>query len=46
MKKVVKMANGLNDEEILYMTLFLIEHKDKFNSIQESIGQKFKSEIG
>ena len=46
MKKVVKMANGLNDEEILYMTLFLIEHKDKFNSIQEGIGQKFKSEIG
>lgn len=46
MKKVVKMANGLNDDEILYMTLFLIEHKDKFNSIQEGIGQKFKSEIG
>lgn len=46
MKRVVKMANALNDEEILYMTSFLIEHKDKFNSIQEGIGQKFKSEIG
>ena len=45
MKKVVKMANGLKDDEILYMTLFLIEHKDKFNSIQEGIGQKFKPEI-
>ena len=46
MKKVVKMANDLSDDEILYMTLFLIEHKDKFNSVQEGIGQKFKSEIG
>lgn len=45
MKKVVKMANGLSNDDILYMTLFFIEHKDKFNSIQENIDQKLKSEI-
>ena len=45
MKKVVKMTNGLDENEILYMTLFIIENKDKLNSIQEGIDQKFKPEI-
>lgn len=45
MKKVVKMANGLDENEIIYMTLFIIDNKDKLNSIQESIDQKFKPEI-
>lgn len=45
MKRIVKMANNLNDDEIRYMTLFFIDHKDKFNDIQKSINQKFKFEI-
>jgi hypothetical protein len=39
------MTNGLDENEILYMTLFIIENKDKLNSIQEGIDQKFKPEI-
>lgn len=45
MKKVIKMTNNLENDEISYMTLFIMEHKDKFNSIQESVNQKFKREI-
>lgn len=45
MKKVVKISNDLNEKDIKYMSLFFMRQKDKFNSIQEGIGQKFKQEI-
>ena len=45
MKKVVKISNDLDEKDIIYMSLFFIGHKDKFNSIQDGIGYKFKPEI-
>ena len=45
MRKVVNMTNGLNKNDIKYMSLFFIEHKDKFNLIQEEIELKFNPEI-
>lgn len=45
MRKVVNMTNDLNKNDIKYMSLFFIEHKDKFNLIQEEIDLKFNPEI-
>lgn len=45
MRKVVKMINGLRENEITYMSLFFIDNKDRLNSIQGEISLRLKPEI-
>ena len=45
MRAFVRMVNSLDDDEVRYLTIFFVEHRDKMKVIQDSIDTKFNHVI-